>query len=424
MHRTCANGDLHKKTLLNKKKDEMMVVLWTWIFILLLSLATATGSSLIALRIHYRMLDKTRQEREAWQQAQEGRQRTWEVRQGKHILDTEKKQADQFNELRREWRDWKIEAKNRIEIEQELARLPHIEDVQIAIDARGARQQPDHWRPPVLYRAKLEGRDLSYRYMGRADLREADLHGANLYMADLTGACLTGANLERANLVGTNLSGADLREANLSGANFMVTDLHKAILHGATLLGARNLSAEQLRTALYDRTTSLDDVLTASQEPAISERPTLPAATNAGDLAQDEDEDTLRTPALKPGSTEASATLSDEVSDNEQSALTPDTPPTPAESSQPLNESPVEVDPEKETDDDQQLTEQEESAGQENPPSHKIIQLQAHTPKAVLLQNSKKRSTSKKHGERKTRNRSGGAYSKARGSGNQQAQAN
>src|SRR6266849_7308173 len=77
-----------------------------WIMIILLCLLTTAGGALIVLRIQHRTLDNSRQEREAWQQAQEGRQRTWEVRQGKHILDAEKKLADQLKEARREWRDW------------------------------------------------------------------------------------------------------------------------------------------------------------------------------------------------------------------------------------------------------------------------------------------------------------------------------
>ncbi len=243
-----------------------MVLLW--MILVLLCLLIATGSALIALRLQYRLLDKTRQEREAWQQAQEGRQRTWEVRQGKHILEAEKKLADQLKEARREWRNWGMEMEQnqqawleRADIEKEVARLPHVEHLELPLKTGGQRQQPAGWRPPMLYQADLRGRDLAYRYMERADLREAALTGANLYMADLSGAILSGANLENANLTGANLSGADLRGANLSGASFLVTDLHNALLHGAILLGARHLSTQQLQTALYDSTTVIDSSL-------------------------------------------------------------------------------------------------------------------------------------------------------------------
>lgn len=236
-----------------------------WIIIVILCLLISTGSALIALRIQHRSLDNSRQEREAWQQAQEGRQRTWEVRQGKHILDAEKKLADQLKDARREWRDWSVQVqqehqewRDSVDLEQELTRLPHIEQVELASQTPGGRLQPPNWQPPTLYKADLQGRDLSYRYMERADLREAQLAGTNLYMADLTGASLTGASLQEACLIGANLSGADLRGADLTAANLMVADLHNAVLHGAKLTGARGLTAEQLQTAIYDSTTVID----------------------------------------------------------------------------------------------------------------------------------------------------------------------
>jgi hypothetical protein len=248
----------------------MMVELW--VIFVMLCLLIATASALVALRLQYRLLDKTRQEREAWQQAQEGRQRTWEVRQGKHILDAEKKLADQLKETRREWRAWSVEVEQthqtwleRADIEKEVARLPHVEQLELPLGSgNGQRLPPAGWRPPQLYQADLRGRDLSYRYMEHADLREARLAGANFYMADLAGALLTGANLENANLTGANLCGADLRAANLAGASFLVTDLHHALLYGAILLGARHLSIRQLQVAFYDSTTVLDSSLDAT----------------------------------------------------------------------------------------------------------------------------------------------------------------
>lgn len=239
-----------------------------WILLVMLCLLIATGSALLALRLQYRAIDQTRQEREAWQQAQESRQRTWEVRQGKHILEAEKKLADQLKDARREWRAWSVQLEQnqldwqeRADIEKEVARLPHIEHLELPQNAASRHQRPENWRPPMLYRANLSGRDLSYRYMERADLREADLTEANLYMADLTGASLAGANLERANLTGANLSGADLRGANLANVSLLVTDLHNAVLHGAVLLGARHLSTQQLQEAIYDSTTVIDSAI-------------------------------------------------------------------------------------------------------------------------------------------------------------------
>src|SRR5439155_4664515 len=90
------------------------------------------------------------------------------------------------------------------------------------------------------------------------DLRDAQLSNASFFMADLTGAYLAGADLSGADLAGANLSEADLRGAKLTGANLNVADLHQAILIDADLRGARNLTPQQIYTAIYDNTTQLD----------------------------------------------------------------------------------------------------------------------------------------------------------------------
>ncbi len=107
--------------------------------------------------------------------------------------------------------------------------------------------------------ANLAGLDLSHRYLGRADMRNAQLSRTNFFMADLSGACLADADLSEADLSGANLSHADLRGATLTGANLLVTDMNNAILTGADLLGARNLTTQQIYTAIYDSTTQLDE---------------------------------------------------------------------------------------------------------------------------------------------------------------------
>lgn len=269
-----------------------MVVLW--IMIVILCLLISTGSALIALRLQYRSLDHTRQEREAWQQAQEGRQRTWEVRQGKHILDAEKKLADQLKDARRDWREWSTQVqqdnqdwRTSVDLESEIARLPHIEQVELAYEGQHGHLQPKGWQPPRLYRAELQGRDLSYRYLDRADMREARLDAVNFSMADLTNASLTGANLQQANLTGANLSGADLRGADLSGANLLVADLHNTVLHGANLSGARNLTPAQLSTAIYDSTTRVDSTIdiTLPRIPGVLTTPPELLATPASEVS-------------------------------------------------------------------------------------------------------------------------------------------
>ena len=75
-----------------------------------------------------------------------------------------------------------------------------------------------------LYKADLEGANLSGANLYKADLREANLYGAdlreaNLYEANLSGADLEGANLYKADLYGADLYGANLYEAYLRGAN-------------------------------------------------------------------------------------------------------------------------------------------------------------------------------------------------------------
>jgi len=378
----------------------MMVVLW--ITLLLLCLLIATGSALIALRLQYRLLDKTRQEREAWQQAQEGRQRTWEVRQGKHILDAEKKLADQLKEARREWRTWSLEVEQnhrawleRADLEKELARLPHVEHLELSLKTGNQHQPPAGWRPPMLYQADLRGRDLAYRYMERADLREAALTGANLYMADLTGAILTGANLENANLTGANLSNADLRGANLSGASFLVADLHNALLHGAILLGARHLSTQQLHTALYDHTTVIDSSLdlTLPRLPGIQVTPadllSIPQRKQENEAKSVET--SAETPAAAQNASDEPSTAAPDAAPAPESeqATSPEPPLIPVEETETVpEESAPDQSPRPDTmqaqpDDEQPDTSTPPQTSEERPESGKIIQLPARTAKTV-----------------------------------------
>lgn len=84
-----------------------------------------------------------------------------------------------------------------------------------------------------LYSAWLDGSDLNFADLSYANLRDADLHNVNL----------CGANLHEAELLRTDLSGADLGRANLcyadlSYANLYNTNLLDANLHGAVLQGA------------------------------------------------------------------------------------------------------------------------------------------------------------------------------------------
>jgi uncharacterized protein YjbI with pentapeptide repeats len=74
-----------------------------------------------------------------------------------------------------------------------------------------------------------------------------DLHGAFVRRTDLSGASLRGANMAKVNA--TN--------AVLRGADFEAALLHGAILRGADLTGAKNLSLQQLSSAIIDDHTTL-----------------------------------------------------------------------------------------------------------------------------------------------------------------------
>jgi Pentapeptide repeats (8 copies) len=361
-----------------------MVILW--MIVVMFGLLSAVGGALIALRIQYWVLDTTHREREAWQQAQESRQRTWEVRQGKHILEIERRLGEQVKDVRKDFREWSLQVeerqqvlKERIDIEQELARLPHIEDIELPFRQNEPHQRPERWQPPALYGADLRGRDLSYRYMGRADLRDAMLAGANLYMANLAGASLEGANLENANLVGVNFTGSDLRGANLSGANLLVADLHRAVLHGATLQNTQNFTLDQLQTALYDDTTLLDESLTstltiqttASVTGENQEKPTEPVLLEGADQIATSSSSTL---AGMPESTAPGVSEAEREANPDNSREMPETRTKDARS-------------------ESNVREPAESGGESGKtiplPTRKIIELATRVPKSDLVPGTK-----------------------------------
>lgn len=139
----------------------------------------------------------------------------------------------------------------------------------IAVLKQGARSW-NAWRlqrldaVPDLRRVKLEAAEknfgrgaggpvnfvgvlLTQADLSRAYLFQADFSGADLVEADLTGAILAHANFSKANLSDADLAGADLDHAVLRGAN----------LTGANLSAAKNLTQDQLETALGDPTTRL-----------------------------------------------------------------------------------------------------------------------------------------------------------------------
>ena len=66
---------------------------------------------------------------------------------------------------------------------------------------------------------------------------------------DLSHTRLVGADLMMANLSGTNLAGAALNDAHLDGADLDNSILVKADLSKVWLIGAKNLTAEQIQSA-------------------------------------------------------------------------------------------------------------------------------------------------------------------------------
>lgn len=98
-------------------------------------------------------------------------------------------------------------------------------------------------RTADLYRANLEG----------ANLTEIDLEGATLREAMLQGAYMRGVNLTGASLNRANLISAVLRDANLTNADLSETDLERADLRDSNLentqLDSANLAGADLRGA-------------------------------------------------------------------------------------------------------------------------------------------------------------------------------
>jgi hypothetical protein len=230
-------------------------------------------------------VDRIHAQHQAWERAQEARHQEWKVQQEKRQADQGKSLATHVEQLHSEWQGWKEEQKERTEelrrqqeaiekrqqLEFELARLPRVEDTPLPRSDRSGRPGPA-WLLPSFQDADLSERDLSARYLGHADMRNARLVNARLFTANLSWAILAGADLSGADLSATDLTNADLRGAILKDANLLVADLNNAVLVGADLRGARNLTSEQLRSAVFDSTTQIDPTIdiTLPRMPLIS----------------------------------------------------------------------------------------------------------------------------------------------------------
>ncbi len=87
-----------------------------------------------------------------------------------------------------------------------------------------------------------------------------DLHGAFVRRTDLSGASLRGANMSKVDATNANFRGADFEGALLDGA----------ILRGADLTGAKNLTLDQLSSAVIDSETVLPAYIDRSKLPFSS----------------------------------------------------------------------------------------------------------------------------------------------------------
>lgn len=86
--------------------------------------------------------------------------------------------------------------------------------------------------------------------------------GARQFNAlDFSGTFIRRTDLSGANLEYANLSRADCTNAKFRGANFRNAILDGTILRGADLSGVRNLTRQQLATAIVDEATILPENL-------------------------------------------------------------------------------------------------------------------------------------------------------------------
>ena len=92
-------------------------------------------------------------------------------------------------------------------------------------------------------------------------LDHTHLAGAVLSGAVLSGVNLSQADLREARLQGASIVGADLREARLQGADLCDVSLCNVNLWEASLVGSKNLTAEQVREAINWREAHLPDDL-------------------------------------------------------------------------------------------------------------------------------------------------------------------
>ncbi len=237
-----------------------------------LFLVVIIAASMICLLL-WRRLARLQAQQQAWEQAQEVHFQQWKEAQETYIVQLAEELIAQMEALYAEKQKHETVDRERAKkllklyktsiakakVELILTHLPRIEDIPLP-QKNSSLQRALQAHKPIdsLQGANLAARDLAHRSLRSMDLSQAQLAEANLYMTDLSEANLRGADLSGADLSGANLANADLHGANLHGANLLVTDLNNAILTQADLRDVRNLSAEQLSSAIIDSTTRID----------------------------------------------------------------------------------------------------------------------------------------------------------------------
>jgi hypothetical protein len=216
--------------------------------------------SLIAYRIYRHNLITTLVQQQGWENAQETRQKEWELQQRKRMNALEERLTIEVQQVQHEWDVWEQKDIARVQtleqqyefataqttLEYTLENLPFVEDASLpATENSLSNDTTDKTRATQLAGEDLSGRDLSRRYLSHANLRGTLLTNANLFMADLSYACLVGADLTNADLSGANLVGADLSNALLTNTNMLVADIKEANFSGADISKARNLIIPQ-----------------------------------------------------------------------------------------------------------------------------------------------------------------------------------
>ncbi|WP_108817621.1 pentapeptide repeat-containing protein [Pseudovibrio sp. Alg231-02] len=116
--------------------------------------------------------------------------------------------------------------------------------------------------------AKLQNARIVSCNFVKANFNRARLKGANLSATNFEGANFRFANLQNTTCTDTNFKDADLRNAILTDTNLLDTNLTNADLRGANLVGSI-YQRSQLRAAITDETTVLNDEQSPEQKPSV-----------------------------------------------------------------------------------------------------------------------------------------------------------